>query len=92
MHKGERLTFEDLPEKLSGLLRICGYKAKLLEKGRNQLTCQITDCHYHDRKTFHEICTTYLEGQLEAVGVKTKITLRETPDKGKCVLKIKHLT
>nr|MDO8076197.1 V4R domain-containing protein [Candidatus Freyarchaeota archaeon] len=92
MHKGERLTFEDLPEKLSGLLRICSYKAKLLETGRNQLTYQITDCHYPDRKPFHEICTTYLEGQLEAVGVKTKITLKETPDKGKCVLKIKHLT
>ncbi len=92
-YRGIKLTFEKLPEKLPDLLSHCGYNAKFLGKGGNHLLYQITNCPYQKRdQVFHEVCTTYLEALIEAMDIKTKISIKEdTSVEDKCVLKIEKI-
>ncbi len=90
LHKGKKLTFKKLPKKLPDLLNSFGYKAKFLEEGEDYLTYQISNCRYQSKeKVLHDVHITYLEAVLEAMGVKTIISMVEDNSaKNKCILKI----
>ncbi|MBS7250801.1 MAG: hypothetical protein KIH08_09485 [Candidatus Freyarchaeota archaeon] len=89
--KGTNLTFQKIPEKMPELILSClGQEATLLKQEKENITYQISNCRYKNKgKTLHDVCTTYLEALLEAMGVKTKIGVSELPStENKCVLKI----
>ena len=89
--KGTNLTFQKIPEKMPELILSClGQEAILLKQEKENITYQISNCRYKNKgKTLHDVCTTYLEALLEAMGVKTKIGVSEiSSTENKCVLKI----
>ncbi|MGQ9721901.1 MAG: V4R domain-containing protein [Candidatus Jordarchaeum sp.] len=84
------LNFKQLPEKLSELFASLGYKANLLEVGEESLIYQISDCRYQNKeKALHDVHMAYLEALLEAMGIKTVISIEQDESaKNKCVIKI----
>ncbi|MEM3562547.1 MAG: V4R domain-containing protein [Candidatus Jordarchaeaceae archaeon] len=89
--RGTNLTFQKIPEKMPQLILSClGLEATLLKQEEEAITYQISNCPYQNKeKTFHNICTAYLEALLEAMGVKTKIRASEPSlTENKCVLTI----